>query len=105
MSEIDLLDVSIEAERRTVAIADQRIAVIERNLRREVAAQRKARRDVAIKTIAKRLAKRTALAADLQTAIGLVVEIAEQIADNDAIRKAWPYPDLLPQWLIGAFTI
>ena len=103
LSEIDLLDVSIEAERRTMAIAGQRIAVIERSLRREAAARREARRDVAIKTIAKRLAKRTALAVELETAIARVVAIAEEIKDERPIKKAWPFPEVLPQWFDWRF--
>lgn len=95
---IDLIDVSIAAERRTIAIADQRIAVLERQEQRETAARREARRDAAVNAIAKRLAKRTALAAELETTIARVVELHDQIADITAIKKAWPFPELLPHW-------
>ena len=101
---IDLLDASIAADRRTIAIADQRIAVIEKDLRRQAAARREARRTAAIGIIAKRLAKRTALAAELETAIARVVAIAEEIKDETAIKKAWPFPELLPSWFDWRFN-
>ena len=84
-------------------MADQRIVIIERDARRLAAARRRIRRTTAVAAIEKRLAKRTALAGELETAIARVVAIAEQIADVDAIKKPWPYPDLSAAF-DGAFT-
>jgi hypothetical protein len=98
LSAISIIDASITAERHTIAVADQRIAIIERDARRMAAARRESRRTAAIATIEKRLAKRIALAGELETAIARVVAIAEQIADVDAIKKPWPFPELLPHW-------
>jgi hypothetical protein len=98
LSVISIIDASITAERHTIGLADQRIAIIERDVRRMAAARRESRRTAAVAAIEKRLAKRTALAGELETAIARVVAIAEQIADTDAIKKPWPFPELLPQW-------
>ena len=95
---IDLIDVSIAAERRTIVIAAERIAVLESQERRETAERRDARRNTAIATIERRLAKRTALAAELEAAVARVVEIYDQMTDIDAIKRAWPFPELLPAW-------
>lgn len=44
------------------------------------------------------------MAAELETAIARVVEIAEQIADVTPIKKAWPFPELLPHWFDWRFN-
>ncbi len=43
------------------------------------------------------------MAGELETAIARVVAIAEQIADTDAIKKPWPFPELLPHWFDWRF--
>ena len=103
LSAISIIDASIDAARQTIKIADERIVIIERDARRLAAARRESRRTAAVASIEKRLAKRTALAGELETAIARVVEIAEQIADTDAIKKPWPYPELLPHWFDWRF--
>jgi len=97
LASIDLIDVSIAADRRAIIIADQRIAIIARELRQQDAARRQARADTAIATIGRRLAKRNALATELVIAIARVVELAEQVKDETPIKKAWPFPELLPR--------
>ena len=56
---------AIAAEKRVIAIIDQRIAVISRNIRREQNARRDVQR-MKLEVIARRLAKRTAKGARLE---------------------------------------
>ena len=103
LSAISIIDASIDAARQTIKIADERLVIIERDARRLAAARRESRRTAAVGSIEKRLNKRSALGGELETAIARVVAIAEQIADTDAIKKPWPFPELLPHWFDWRF--
>jgi hypothetical protein len=94
VDQIDQLDQAIAAERRAIAILDQRIAVIERDLARAARERREAERAAAIKIIAPELAKRTALAAELEASIKHIVALYTQIKNDQSLRSAWPFGSL-----------
>lgn len=99
LAEVDLLDASIEAEQRTIAIADQRAAIFEKDLRQQQRERREADRAAAIKTIRALYAKRTAKGAELVGVIARVAELARDIKDDTPFKNAWPFHAELPSWL------
>ena len=103
LAAIDLIDVSIAADQRTIAIADQRIAVVARQLRGQTAARREAQCAAAIRTIEVKLQKRTAKAAELEALVTRVIELTKQIKDERPIKRLWPWPELLPPWFDWRF--
>jgi hypothetical protein len=94
---IDQTDIAIAAERRAIAICDQRIAVIERELRQQEKQRREGARTAAIKVIAGIFAKRTAKGARLEELLVELVTLANDIKnDEHTLRAAWPFD--LPHW-------
>jgi hypothetical protein len=91
VAQIDLIDQAIAAERRAIAILNQRAAAIERGLRQQAKQRREAERGAALKVIEAELAKRTELGAELQNTIKRVVELYEQIKDTKQLRATWPF--------------
>ena len=95
---IDSADMAIAADRRAVLILDQRIAVIERDLRQQARARIEAERSAALKTIAGIYAKRTAKGARLEELLVEMVAVIRDIkADEDICRDVWKLGGL-PPW-------
>jgi hypothetical protein len=103
LSVVSLIDASIEAAEHTIKTANERIAIVEKTLRRQAAARREAQRAAAIRTIEVKLQKRTAKAAELEAAVARVVELAKQIKDERPIKRLWPFPELLPHYFDWRF--
>ena len=99
---IDSADMAIAADRRAVLILDQRIAVIERDLRQQARARIEAERSAALKTIAGIYAKRTAKGARLEELLVEMVAVIRDIkADEDICRDVWKLGGL-PPWFNSA---
>ena len=88
---IDKLDQEISADRHRLAIIDQRLKVISRNVRRGQHNQREAERAAAIKKIAAKLEKRNALVIELEAGLKNVVALYDRINDEKSLRAAWPF--------------
>jgi hypothetical protein len=97
---VDQIDMAIAAEKRAIAIIDQRIGVIERNIRREQNDRRDVQRAASLKVIGHRLAKRTAKGARLEELLGeMVAQINGIKHDEDTVRAAWPFNSVTPNYL------
>jgi hypothetical protein len=101
VSKIDQIDTAIAAERRAIAILDQRLVALARGERKKARQDREADREAVLKVIEAALAKRTELGAELQNTIKRVVELYEQIKDTKQLRATWPFG--LPEFF--SFTL
>ena len=103
---IDAADMAIAADRRAVLILDQRIAVIERDLRQQERDSCEVVRTAAIKNITRLYAARTGKGKELEAAITHVVTLAREIGSSDeAVRAAWPFAEALPHYFSWRYDI
>ncbi len=88
---VDKLDHEIDADRRLLALIDQRLAVLDRSARKQERQHREDERTAAIKNIAPLLARRTELGIELETVLKRLVELHDQIIADKQIRAVWPF--------------
>ena len=106
VADIDLIDQGIAAGQRTIRICDERIAVIERDLRQQERDSREVVRTAAIKNITRLYAARTGKGKELEAAITHVVTLAREIGSSDeAVRAAWPFAEALPHYFSWRYDI
>jgi hypothetical protein len=98
VSKIDSTDQAIAAERRTIAILDQRLVALARGERKRARQDREADRTAALRVIVPLLDKRVALATELDQALKNVVGLYDQINDTKQLRNAFPFatPEYFP---------
>jgi hypothetical protein len=92
---VDQIDQAIAAERRTIEICTERLAVIDASLKQRARERREENRRASIRVIARMLARRDALAVELVARLKGVAEIYEQLADDRALKKSWHWPHAL----------
>jgi hypothetical protein len=98
VSKIDQIDTAIAAERRAIAILDQRLVALARGERKQARLNREADRAAALKAIVPLLDKLVALATELDQALKNVVALYDQINDTKQLRNVWPFatPEYFP---------
>ena len=85
------IDRQLEEQRRTITICNERLALIDADIRRRARERREEQRRASIKVIAAELAKRHDWATEMEAAIKRVVELHDLIADARALRGKWPF--------------
>ena len=98
LAAIDLIDASIAAERRTIAIANQREAIVEKELRQQNRDRRDAGKTAAVKAIAALYGRRTAKGKEIVATIARLAELAHEIKDDKQVAALWPFHAELPSW-------
>jgi hypothetical protein len=102
---IDRIDGDIAAERRKIAIIEQKIEALSADLRTQARKEREVRRIDAIKKIGSHLRARKAIAQEIEKTLAHLAELYDKLNDHREIRQAFPFAEFLPSyfsWHCGA---
>jgi hypothetical protein len=91
VAEIEELDQRIAALRRACSIHHDRISALEMQVRAEAHEKLEQRRLTAVKTIEKKLAARTAVAAELEASIKKTGDLFFALLNSPGIGADWPF--------------
>jgi len=85
------IDRQLEEQHRAITICNERLALIDADIRRRARERREEQRRASIKVIAAELAKRHDWATEMEAAVKRVVELHDLIVDDRALRGKWPF--------------
>jgi hypothetical protein len=89
--EIVAIDIKVTEARRRISICRDRIEALTRQVAQERADRREAARADAIRLIQKRLAARTAVAAELEASIKRTGDLFFQLIQSESVAPLWPF--------------